>query len=105
MFNEAVVAGGGWAGITAGLEFFDSAGTWLDGVYLTLWDTGGSWASSNISKVAPAGAVNAQFQVEAWVGGGGTVTATLDNAFVIPEPATMVLLGIGGLLALRRKHA
>jgi len=105
VFNEVVVAGGGWAGATAGLEFYDSAGTWLAGSYPNLWDTAGLWTSSSITIVAPAGAVNAQFQIEAWVGGGGTVTTSLDNVSVTPEPATMVLLGIGGLLALRRKHA
>ena len=104
-FNEAAVAGGGWAGVTAGLEFFDSGGAWISGNYPNLWDTGGSWTTYNFATIAPAGAVNAQFKLDSWAGGGGAVTAYIDNVSITPEPATMVLLGIGGLVALRRKHA
>jgi len=59
------------------------------------------WTTYSGSFTTIAGAVNTE--VKFVEGSWGTIY--IDNVAVTPEPATMVLLGIGGLVALRRKHA
>ena len=69
----------GWQPFTASSAVPGSAGTWI----------------------APAGTAYAEIRVEQWTWG----EVYVDNVVLTPEPATMILLGIGGLVALRRKHA
>jgi hypothetical protein len=107
-FKATVVAGDGWAGLGVGVEYKDAGGTWLQTDWMNLWDTASytsGWVSQSLASTAPVGAASFQLIFETWAGDGGAVTASFDNAVMAPEPATMILLGIGGLAALRRKHA
>jgi hypothetical protein len=108
---------GQWAGISVTVQYKDSAWTYIDsgwdvfyqgsGAGDTGWVTydstgsgtkGGNW-------VAPAGTAHLTFKITQWGWQPAGTVIQYDNVSVTPEPATMVLLGIGGLLALRRKHA
>ena len=110
MFKEAVVTtGDGWGGATFGVEFYDAGNNWLSGTYWNFWAVS-NWTPYEVSAVAPATAASVQLKIDCWLGGTpdestADVTLQLDNVTLTPEPATMVLLGIGGLVALRRKHA
>jgi hypothetical protein len=64
------------------------------------YDLGLPWANYSISGVAPAGTVTVRAALASWGEGG---TARFDNAVLTPEPATLAILGLGGLLLRRRK--
>ncbi len=64
------------------------------------YDTGLPWANYSLIGVAPAGTVKVRAILGTWGEGG---TARFDNAVLVPEPATMILLGLGSLAMLRRK--
>jgi hypothetical protein len=91
------------------IEFYDAGGTnpvnlvgfaesahWAQAGY----DTGLPWANYSITGTAPAGTATVRAMLGTWGEGG---TARFDNAVLIPEPATMILLGLGSLAMLRRK--
>jgi hypothetical protein len=92
------------------IEFYDAGGT--DPVNMVGfaelsphfaqpgYDTGLPWANYNISGLAPAGTVTVRAMLGTWGEGG---TARFDNAVLTPEPATLAILGLGGLLLRRRK--
>jgi hypothetical protein len=109
-----VTTGDGWTGGGIGIDFYgtDADASWISGTFWNFW--GSAWETYNIPMVAPVGANYVQVKVVSWLGGTpdestASYTLGLDNVTLtgtlIPEPVTMVLLGIGGLVALRRKHA
>jgi hypothetical protein len=107
-----VATGDGWAGEGVGVEFYDAGGNWLATPWMNLWDTTSytpDWVPQTLAATAPAGAAHVQVVFHTWTGfadvGTGTATMWVDNVTMAPEPATMILLGIGGLVTLRRKHA
>lgn len=59
----------------------------------------GEWLSFSQDFVAPAGAAHADFQIRAY----NWTTVYVDNVVVTPEPASLVLLGLGGLVLRRRR--
>jgi hypothetical protein len=109
-----MVPTGSWNGAGISVEFKDAGGAYLDYAYTPIYNygsTGGGndWMTFEAttgegSWVVPAGAANASFKIcqWGWVSGDG---AQYDNAVfeLIPEPVTMVLLGLGGLLAARKR--
>jgi hypothetical protein len=107
-FKATNVAGDGWAGEGVGIEYYDAAGSWVATTWMDLWDTTSytpDWVPQTLASTAPATAAHVQLVFDVWAGDGGVGTMLVDNATMAPEPATMILLGIGGLVALRRKHA
>lgn len=66
------------------------------------YDAGLPWANYSVSGMAPAGTAVVRVMLGTWGEGG---TARFDNAVleVIPEPATLMLLGLGAM-ALRRRR-
>jgi hypothetical protein len=64
------------------------------------YDTGLPWANYSITGTAPAGTATVRAVLGTWGEGG---TARFDNAVLVPEPATMIMLGLGSLFMARRK--
>jgi PEP-CTERM motif-containing protein len=95
-----VDGGGDWAF----LRFWDDSAGFLSQVFIgPLAATNGEWVTHSITGIAaPAGADNADIFVAIGLFGSSSGVARFDNAIITPEPASMMLLGLGAL-ALRRK--
>ncbi|MEN6385137.1 MAG: hypothetical protein ABFD79_08040 [Phycisphaerales bacterium] len=64
------------------------------------YEVGVSWHNVTLSAVAPAG--TAQVKVE-FADANGQGTVWFDNAVLIPEPASLLVLSLGSLLLRRKK--
>jgi hypothetical protein len=93
-----------WGGLGVAVNYYDSSWSYLNYSWLPIYTGNGTdtgWTSFSGTFTPVAGAAYADVTLNTW----GWATTYVDNVSVTPEPATMVLLGIGGLVALRRKHA
>ena len=98
-----------WNGLIKA-EFYDAAWAQLDAVELERFYSAAepmdTWVEIGGSLTAPAGTAYGRIvllEVDWFEGVGGPLN--FDNASVTPEPATLALLGLGGLALLCRRRA
>ena len=89
-------------------EFYDVANTQLAAVVMGYFDStiqpNDTWIGIGGSIVAPAGTTTGRVVIRSLDWQPGIAGALyFDNVSVTPEPATMFLLGLGGLLLRRKK--
>lgn len=93
-----------WAGAGIYITYWDSGWTVLDGDWFDITFTSeegtGTWTpfSTDFTTVADT----AHMEVKVSMGGWGTMY--VDNVSVVPEPATLGLIGLGGLLLAGRRR-
>jgi hypothetical protein len=92
-----------WAQGGVNIKYMDASWGYLGYQWFSLLNTPNpaGWQIYSGSFTTVAGTAHAEVKFTE----GGYGAMNIDDVSVTPEPATMVLLGIGGLVALRRKHA
>lgn len=87
-----------------GVEISKTARYTVDpAVYGQNYDIPHPMANYILVGTAPAGTAQVKVEFASRMPGGTGGSITFDNAVLIPEPATMILLGLGSLAMLRRK--
>jgi len=101
VYQPSAIAGGAW--LVAKIQMLDGPGGYMEAAMGAIGTPSGlpadSWQSVELTMTANAGFDGSQIQVFLQ-GAGGTY---VDNVSLTPEPATMMLLGLGGLLIRKRK--
>jgi hypothetical protein len=72
-------------------------------VYGWTYDQPHPWASYSLTATAPVGTTQVKVEFASRMPGGVGGSIWFDNAVLTPEPATLTILGLGGLLLRRRK--
>lgn len=90
-----------WANAGINLKYWDADWNYLSYEWIGLLNppNSGEWTSFAQSFTTPAGAAYAEVKFS--MGGWGLLY--VDNVSVVPEPASLLMLGLGGL-ALRRRR-
>ena len=96
--ENGVGNGGGEVGFEA--RFRDSGGGWIEWPSITV-PTTNEWSEISFTATAPAGTSDVQILLRNYGTADGGVL--VDDASVVPEPISIALFGIGGLMLIRRK--
>jgi hypothetical protein len=90
------------------MQFYDSVGGYLNGqeyIFDPTAEVQDTWVTIGGTLTAPVNTATVRYvYTNYWLGSspeGGSLI--IDNASLVPEPATMTLLGLGGLVLRRRK--